>query len=121
MEKNSKNNFKKILIGVSAGVISGLFTAGGGLILVPAFMYMLKMEPKKTRSTSIFCILPMVITTAIIYSKNNLINWKTGLYCAIGGILGGAVGAILLNKVHDKYLKIIFAIFLIYASYNMLF
>lgn len=43
--------------------------------------------------------------------KNNLINWKTGLYCAIGGILGGAVGAILLNKVHDKYLKIIFAIF----------
>lgn len=53
----------------------------------------------------------MVITTAIIYSKNNLINWKTGLYCAIGGILGGAVGAILLNKVHDKYLKIIFAIF----------
>ena len=38
MEKNSKNNFKKILIGVSAGVISGLFTAGGGLILVPAFM-----------------------------------------------------------------------------------
>ena len=49
MEKNSKNNFKKILIGVSAGVISGLFTAGGGLILVPAFMYMLKMEPKKAR------------------------------------------------------------------------
>ena len=120
MEKNSKNNFKKILIGVSAGVISGLFTAGGGLILVPAFMYMLKMEPKKARSTSIFCILPMVITTAIIYSKNNLINWKTGLYCAIGGILGGAVGAILLNKVHDKYLKIIFSGFLIYAGIHML-
>ena len=62
----------------------------------------------------------MVITTAIIYSKNNLINWKTGLYCAIGGILGGAVGAILLNKVHDKYLKIIFAGFLIYAGINMI-
>ena len=120
MEKNSKNNFKKILIGVSAGVISGLFTAGGGLILVPAFMYMLKMEPKEARATSIFCILPMVITTAFFYSKNNLINWNTGILCAIGGIIG-AVGAILLNKVHDKYLKIIFAIFLIYASYNMLF
>ena len=102
-------------------LISGLFSTGGGLILVPAFIYLLKEESKKARGTSILCILPMVITTAIIYSKNNLINWKTGLYCAIGGILGGAVGAILLNKVHDKYLKIIFAIFLIYASYNMLF
>ena len=72
--KKLNNNLKKIFIGFMAGVISGLFTAGGGLILVPAFMYMLKMEPKKARATSIFCILPMVITTAFFYSKNNLIN-----------------------------------------------
>ena len=52
MEKNSKNNFKKILIGVSAGVISGLFTAGGGLILVPAFMYMLKINYLKEKIVS---------------------------------------------------------------------
>lgn len=121
MKSNFNCNFKKILIGFGAGIISGLFTAGGGLILVPAFMYILKMEPKKARATSIFCILPMVITTAIFYSKNNLINWKTGIYCAIGGVIGGFIGAKLLNKVTDKYLKIIFAIFLIYAAYNMLF
>ena len=54
--KRLNNNSKKIFIGFMAGVISGLFTAGGGLILVPAFMYMLKMEPKKARATSIFCI-----------------------------------------------------------------
>lgn len=116
-----KNNFKKLLIGFIAGIISGLFTSGGGLILVPAFMYMLKMEPKKARATSIFCILPMVITTAFCYSNNNLIDWKIGIYCAIGGIIGGLVGSKLLNKVPDKYLKFAFAMFLIYASYNMLF
>ena len=110
-----KKNMKKILTGFMAGIISGLFTAGGGLILVPAFMYILKMEP------SIFCVLPMVITTAIFYSKNNLINWKIGIYCAIGGIIGGFTGAKLLNKVSDKYLKLIFVIFLLYASYNILF
>ena len=98
MEKNSKNNFKKILIGVSAGVISGLFTAGGGLILVPAFMYMLKMEPKKARSTSIFCILPMVITSSFFYYKGNYIDWKVAVFCAIGGTIGGYIGAKLLKK-----------------------
>lgn len=116
-----KKNMKKILTGFMAGIISGLFTAGGGLILVPAFMYILKMEPQKARATSIFCVLPMVITTAIFYSKNNLINWKIGIYCAIGGIIGGFTGAKLLNKVSDKYLKLIFVIFLLYASYNILF
>ena len=45
--KRLNNNLKKIFIGFMAGVISGLFTAGGGLILVPAFMYMLKIEPKR--------------------------------------------------------------------------
>lgn len=79
--------WKKVLIGLMAGIINGLFTSGGGLILVPAFLYILKMEPKKARATSIFCILPMVIVTAIFYSGNELINWKTGILCAIGGII----------------------------------
>lgn len=121
MKKNLSNNFKKIFIGFAAGIISGLFTSGGGMILVPAFIYMLKMEPKKARASSVFCILPMVITTAFFYSQSNLINWKIGIYCAIGGIIGGFTGAKLLNKIPDKYLKIAFAIFLIYASYNMIF
>ncbi len=113
--------FKKVLVGFIAGIICGLFTAGGGLILVPVFLYVLKMEPKQARATSLFCILPMVIVTAIFYGTHNFINWKTGILCAIGGIIGGAVGAKILNKIHDKYLKAIFIFFLIYAGANMIF
>lgn len=87
MKKVTSNKIKKILVGFSAGIISGLFTSGGGLILVPAFLYMLKMEPKKARATSIFCILPMVITSAFFYGRSNLINWSVGILCAIGGII----------------------------------
>lgn len=112
--------WKKILVGLIAGIISGLFTAGGGLILVPAFLYVLKMEPKQARATSIFCILPMVIVTAIFYGKNQFIHWETGILCAIGGICGGLIGAKLLNKLSDKYLKLAFTVFLIYAGINML-
>ncbi len=112
--------WKKMLVGFVAGIISGFFTAGGGLILVPLFLYTLKMEPKQARATSIFCILPMVIITAFFYGKSELIHWEKGILCAIGGILGGLIGAKLLNKIPEKYLKLSFAGFLIYAGVNML-
>ena len=111
---------KKILVGLVAGIISGLFTAGGGLIIVPALLYTLKLEPKNARATSVFCILPMVITTAIFYGQSNFIKWDIGIMCAIGGIIGGIVGAKLLNRLPEKYLKIAFAMFLVYAGINMI-
>lgn len=111
---------KRILVGLIAGIISGLFTAGGGLIVVPALLYTLKLEPKKARATSLFCILPMVLVTAVFYGRSNFISWDIGIKCAIGGIIGGIVGAKSLNRLSEKYLKIAFAIFLIYAGINML-
>lgn len=112
---------KKPIIGLMAGIICGLFASGGGLILVPAFIYMLKIEDKIARGTAVFCILSMVITTSIFYYKENYINWKIGILCAIGGIIGGIIGAKLLKKIPTKYVRIIFTIFLLYVSFKMLF
>ncbi len=107
---------KLISIGMGAGIISGLFASGGGLILVPALIYFLKMEDKKARGTAIACILPMVLTSSIFYYQDNYINWKVAFFCAIGGIIGGIVGAKLLKKVPTKYVRIAFVIFLLYVS-----
>lgn len=112
---------KKILIGILSGIICGLFGTGGGMILVPTFIYMLNIEPKKARATSLCCMLIMVITSSVFYYKNNYINWKIGLLCAIGGVGGGYLGAKTLKKIPDYILKIFFICFLIYASYNMIF
>ena len=111
---------KNVLIGIIVGIISGLFASGGGLILVPLYTYVIKLNEKDARATSIFCILPMVIVTAIVYSKNNFMDLNLGVKCAIGGIFGGMLGGKLLNKVKDKYLKIIFIIFLLYAGINII-
>lgn len=127
IEKNSKNKFMmkkefiyKMLIGFFSGIVSGLFASGGGMILVPSFIYLLKMKDVESRATSVICILPMVVTSGIFYYTNNYIEWKIGLLCAIGGVIGGVVGAKLLNKLPERYLKIAFTIFLIYASYKMI-
>ena len=109
---------RKIIIGLLAGTICGLFGTGGGMILVPSFVYMLNIEPKKARATSLCCMLVMVITSSFFYYKGDYINWKIAILCAIGGAMGGYVGAKLLKKVPVKILKIAFTIFLIYASFK---
>lgn len=111
----------KIMVGLIAGLTCGLFGTGGGMILVPAFIYVLKMNPRNARATSICCMLVMVITSSIFYYKGNYINWQIAGLCAVGGVIGGYFGAKILKKIPDYILKIAFICFLIYVSYNMIF
>lgn len=111
---------KKILVGIVAGFISGLFASGGGMIVVPAFVHLFKMDEAKARATCIFAILPMVITSGLFYYNNNFLDWSIGIKCAVGGIVGGYIGAKLLKKLSAKVLKIAFIIFLSYVSIKMI-
>lgn len=79
--------FKKILIGIFGGIITGLFASGGGMILVPAFIHLLNLEDRTSRATAIFCILPWVILSGLFYYKNNFIDWRIGILASIGGII----------------------------------
>jgi len=118
--RHNRSMFKKILIGFFAGLISGLFGAGGGMIVIPALVYILKTDEKIARGTTILCILVMVITSGIFYIKGDFINVNMGIKAAIGGVVGGYAGAKLLKKLNDKYLKIFFAAFLIFMGVKML-
>ena len=124
MLKTNKTQLKKYtklsLIGFIAGLVSGFFSTGGGLILVPAFLYLLGINSQKARGTSVFCILPMVLTSSVFYYKGNFINWRVAILCGIGGSIGGYIGAKLLKKLPEKYLKIAFTIFLVYVSIKMI-
>ncbi len=111
---------KKISTGLIAGLISGLFAAGGGMIVVPALIHLFKLEDAKARATSVFAILPMVITSGIFYYRNDYIDWNLGIKCALGGTIGGIIGAKLLKKMSTKTLKIMFLMFLIYTSVKMI-
>ncbi len=79
--------YKKILVGIIAGFINGFFASGGGMILVPAFIYIFGEDQKKARATSVFCILWMVIASGFFYYNQNFIDWKVGLLCGIGGVI----------------------------------
>ena len=93
---------------------------GGGMIIVPSFTRLFKMNETEARATSVFVILPMVITSGLFYYINNYIDWNIAIKCAFGGIIGGYIGAKLLKKLSDTILKIIFILFLIYVSFKMI-
>ena len=53
------------------------------MILVPAFTYILKLDEKTARATSVFCILPMVCVSGIFYLSASYIDFKESILCAI--------------------------------------
>ena len=114
--------YKKILVGLITGFISGLLATGGGLILLPACTYVFKLNEKESRATTIFSMLIIIIVTSIIYLKYKNFDIILGIKCAIGGIIGSYIGSKLLNKINtkEKIFKIIFILFLVYSSYCML-
>ena len=110
-----------IMIGMFSGFISGFFGSGGGLILVPAFSYINRLDEKKSRATSIFCILPIVVISFFIYMNQKNFDWNIGIKSAIGGTIGAVVGSFLLEKLNNQVLNGIFVIFLIYTAVRMVF
>ncbi len=111
---------KKFLVGLFAGIVNGLFASGGGMIIVPALIHLFKLEDTKARATSIFIVLPMVATSAIFYYKNEFIDWKIGIMCALGGIIGGFIGAKILKRLSKRFLRVAFTCFLVYVSARMI-
>lgn len=110
---------KRIFVGLIAGVISGLFAAGGGMIVVPALIHIFKLEDAKARATSVFAILPMVVASGIFYYKSNYIDWNLGIKCAIGGIIGGIIRSKVTKKnINSNTKNIICNIFNIHIHKN---
>lgn len=115
-----KSIFLCVIAGFLAGIVSGLFGAGGGMILVPFMTFILKEDEVVSRATTIMCIFFMVLTSSFFYFKQDAIDWDISIKCAIGGIIGGIIGSKLLIKLDKNVLKILFIIFLIYAAIKMI-
>lgn len=112
--------FGNILLGFIAGMISGFFGAGGGLILVPYMTLILKEDEVKSRATTIMCIFFMVLTSSFFYFKESFVDWNLALKCAVGGIVGGIIGSKLLINLSKTILKMFFIAFLLYAGIRMI-
>ncbi len=106
-----------LAIGLLAGILSGLFGIGGGVVIVPALMLLAKFSTRGATGTSLGALLlPVGILGAMTYYKNGDLDVKASLLIAGGLVIGVFAGAQLAQMVGETQLRKAFAVFLVLVA-----
>jgi len=111
-----------IIIGLFAGFVGGALGLGGGIIIVPALVFIMGFTQHQAQGTSLaVLLLPVGIFAVIHYAKNNYIDYKYAAILIIASVLGSYLGSIVTNHIPAKTLKTIFGVFMLLVSLKMIF
>ena len=111
-----------ILIGVAAGMLSGMVGIGGGIVIVPALVYFLAFSQKEAQGTTLGLLLfPVGILGVIQYYKQGHVDFKIVAIVAIGFIVGSYFGSKISLSMSDERVKRFFAIVIMLVAIKMLF
>ncbi len=124
--KNKKMDIQIIiillLVGVAAGMLSGMVGVGGGIILVPALIYFLGLSQLHAQGTSLALImLPVGILGVLAYYKQGYVDFSLVFFLAIGFLLGSFLGSKISLSLPQETVKRFFAILIIIIALKMLF
>jgi uncharacterized membrane protein YfcA len=110
-----------IVLGVGAGILSGIFGIGGGTVLIPALIYLYGLTQHQAQGTTLAVMVPPIGLLAALryYYSGNVRLDMVGYICA-GFLIGGLLGAHLIQNVPDPLLKKGFGIFLMLIAVNMI-
>lgn len=108
-------------IGAVAGLLSGLLGIGGGVIMVPAFVQLARIEVKSAIATSLVCVGAFGVPGTVTHALQGRVDWRVAAALIIGVIPGARVGAALTIRATDRRLRVTVASFLgltavLYAS-----
>jgi uncharacterized membrane protein YfcA len=110
-----------VIIGLAAGILSGLIGVGGGIIIVPALVFFLGLSQKEASGTSLFILsMPVVILGVMNYWKAGQVNWKYGIVIAGTFLIGGYVGSKFAAKISPAVIKVIFGVIMLYVAFVMI-
>ena len=110
-----------IIVGLAAGVLSGMVGVGGGIIVVPALVIFLGFSQHQAQGTSLgLLLLPVGILAVMNYYNKGFIDIKVVAIMSIAFILGGWLGSKLSLSLPQDTVKKIFAIVLFYTAFRMM-
>lgn len=112
--------FRYGISGAAAGLVNGLFGAGGGMVLVPMLIHYGKLEDKKAFSSAVCIILPLCLVSILVYWMKQIFPFHDALPYLFGGLLGGVLGGILFRKVSARFLHKIFGIIIFWGGLRLL-
>ena len=102
-----------VLIGALAGVASGLFGVGGGIVVVPALIYWAGFSQHLATGTSLAVLLPPIgLAATLEYYRHGNVDLRAALLLAASMFVGAWVGAFLANQMKGPQLRLLFGTFL---------
>ena len=105
-----------ILVGLAAGLISGSFGVGGGIIIIPGLVVFLQFTQRLSHGTSLLAILPIVAAALVGFIFYDSIDVVYGLFLGLGSIFGALLGTKLLGSISNIWLARIFSAALFVAA-----
>lgn len=109
------------LLGLAAGVISGLFGVGGAVVIIPGLVFITKMPQHTAHGTSLAALLlPVGLLGVLEYSKRQQVQWGYAAIVAGGLLIGAYFGARLAGSLNDVILRRAFGVFLLLISAKLL-
>lgn len=109
------------VIGLTAGILSGLVGVGGGIIVVPALVFFLGFTQQQAQGTSLgLLLLPVGILAVLNYYKQGHIDIRVVGIMAIAFVVGGWLGSKWALSLPEEVVKKIFAIILFYTAIKMM-
>jgi len=110
-----------ILLGLMAGVFSGFMGLGGGILLTPALVYIFGLSQHQAQGTSLAVMVPPItFLAALRYYYSGNVKLNVALFIALGFMLGGLIGAHMVQAVPDVVLKKIFGAILLIVAVKMI-
>jgi uncharacterized protein len=109
-------------IGLCSGVLSGIFGIGGGVVMVPALIYLVGFRQHVATGTSLAVLLPPVGIGAVLeYYRHGNVNVYAAVVLAVTLTIGGYVGAVAANRLSGPHLRLAFGMFVLSLGFYLVF
>jgi uncharacterized membrane protein YfcA len=108
-----------IIIGVAAGVLSGLFGIGGGILLVPALALVLGLDHVEAEATSLLAIIPVAAVGAWRQRSYGNLDVRSGLAIGAFAAVAAVAGVLLVNVLPVELVRYAFAVLMLYVAWRM--
>ena len=110
-----------IIIGLLAGILSGLVGVGGGILMIPLLIIFLGLTQHQAQGTALFAMLPPIgILAAINYYKEGFVKWEYAIVIAFTFVIGGYLGSKLSLSLPPQMVRRIFGVIMLLGAIKII-
>jgi hypothetical protein len=115
----SLSGWRVLVVGLAGGFLSGFLGVGGGIVMVPLILWLLRTDRHTAHATSLAAIFLIAASAIVGYWRGDSIDLGRGLALGAGGLIGAYMGAQLLNRMSATGLQLAFALALVVTGARM--